>query len=194
MARETQRYDRVAQTLTRRRAIAGGATILASGGTLLVLGTDDVQAAVSLGELSIPDASLTGETVTPVVDVDVRYSYDIGEQAIGALQFALTVGGDEIAGADLVTDRTTYEGATDLAGRVTDSEAWASGDFSPEVASSVERTLTVGLALDVTDPDGNVIASDSVTEDVTVVVAHPQESQLTARVGGSGVVRTATDG
>jgi len=192
MTREQQRYDRVAQTLTRRKAIAGGATLLATGGTIIALG-EEVRAEVALDELEIPDATLTGERVTPVADVDVRFSYDVGEQAVGALRFALTVGGDVIASSELVTDRTTYDGTTDLAGPVTDSDAWASEDFSPAVASSVERTLNLGLSFIVTDPDGGELASATTSEEVVVVVEHPQESKRTAQVGGSGVVRTATN-
>lgn len=191
MTRESQRFDRVEQHLTRRRALAGGATLLAAGGTLHVLG-DEARASVAIGDLTIPDASLTGERVTPVVDVAVDYDYDVGETAIGALEFALSVDEAEVATAELVTDRTTFEGTTDLAGPVTDAAAWDRDDFSPAVAESVEHTLTVGLALDVTAPDGTSIVADSVTEDVTVVVSHPQESKRTAEVGGSGVVRTAT--
>lgn len=191
MTGDSQRFDRVAQ-LSRRQAIAGGVTLFSAGGTLFVLG-GDARAAVSVGELSIPDASLTGEQVTPVVDVEVAYEYDVGEEPIEALQFALTVDGDEIATSELVTDRTAFEGTTTLAGPVTDSSAWASSDFSPEVASSVSREVAVGLSLDVTGTEGNVIVSDSAEETVTVNIAHPQETQWTASVGGQGVIRTATE-
>lgn len=190
MARETQRYDRVAQYLTRRQAVAGGATLLATGGTVIAF-SDDARASVALDELAIPDASLTGEQVTPVADVDVRYAYDVGETAVGALRFALTVDGDPIASAELVTDRTTFKGTTDLAGAVTDASAWASDDFAPAVASSVEHTLSVGLSLTVVDPDGAELASATTTENVTVVVSHPQETQYSVRVGGDGEIRTA---
>jgi len=192
MSRETQRYDRVEQFLTRRKAIAGGATILATGGTVIALGSD-ARAEVALDALEIPNATLTGESVSPVADVDVAFSYDVGETAVGALRFALTVGGDTIASSELVTDRTTYEGTTDLAGPVTDSTAWTSDDFSPAVASSVTRTLSVGLSLTVVDPNGGELASATTNEEVSVVVEHPRDSKVTARVGGQGVIRTATD-
>jgi len=192
MSRETQRYDRVEQYLTRRKAIAGGATILATGGTIVALG-GDARAEVALDALEIPDATLTGESVSPVADVDIAFSYDVGEVAVGALRFALTIGGDTVASAELVTDKTTYEGTTDLAGPVTDSTAWASDEFSPDVASSVRRTLSVGLTLTVVDPNGGELASATANEDVAVVVEHPRDSKVTARVGGQGVIRTATD-
>jgi hypothetical protein len=192
MTRESQRYDRVEQFCTRRKALAGGATILATGGTIIALG-GDARAKVALDALEIPDATLTGETVSPVANVDVRYEYDIGEQAMGALRFALTVGGDVIASSELVTDKTTYEGTTDLAGPVTDSTAWTSDDFSPAVASSVTRTLSVGLSLTVVDPNDAELASATASEEVSVVIEHPRDSKVTARVGGQGVIRTATN-
>lgn len=192
MTGDTQRLDRVAQTYSRRRALAGGATLLFAGGTLHILG-GSARAAVAMDTLEIPDASLTGDEVTPVADVEVAYSYDVGENPIEALQFALTVGGDEIATAELVTDRTAFEGTTTLDGAVTDADAWDSSDFAPEVASEVSREVTVGVAMDVTATDGSVIVSDSAEATPTVNVAHPQETEWTATVGGRGVVRTATE-
>lgn len=192
MTREHNRRDRVVSTLTRRRAIAGGATLLTAGGTVLFV-SDDASASVELGSLAIPDASLTGEEVTPVVDVTAKYDYDVGTSAVAEIVVELLVGDGVIASETLVTDRTVLTNESDLAGRVTDSDAWASSDFAPAVASSVEQTLTVGLRFRVLDSDGNAIVSATTSEDVVVTVSHPQESQYVASVGGNGVVRTATD-
>lgn len=187
-----RRYDRAVAQLSRRRALAGGAALLTVGGTLVWVGSDTARADVTIGELTIPDESFESEGIDPVVDVTAKYDFDVGQAAVSELRFTLTVDGDTVATADLVTDATVLTGETDLSGRITDSEAWAIEDFAPGVAETVERTLTVGLAFAVVGSDGAAIVEDSVSEDVSVTVAHPQQSQYVASVGGTGTVRTAT--
>jgi hypothetical protein len=189
---DSKRYDRAVAQLSRRRALAGGAALLTAGGTLVWVGSDTARADVTLDKLTIPDADFESTGIDPVVDVTAKYDYDTGQAAVDKLRLTLTVGGDTVATEELVTEHTVLTGEADLSGRITDSEAWSDTDFAPAVAETVERTLTVGLTFAVVGTDGQAIVEDSVTEDVTVTVAHPQESQYVAAVGGTGTVRTAT--
>lgn len=192
MSREKQRFDRVAQSLSRRRLIGGAATLLTAGGTLVVVG-DPAAAQVTVDDFAVSDAELTSEAATPVVDVTAAFEYDAGTQPVRALRFALSVGGSVIASDELVTDSTMNDGTTTLSGRVTDADAWTTDDFAPEVASSVSRELTIGLKFEVLDGEDSVIVSDTATDAATVVVSHPQESQYVAEVGGRGSIRTASE-
>jgi len=187
---ESKRHDRAVSYLTRRRALAGGAALLTAGGTVVAVG-DTASAAVTVSELSIADREFVSERVDPVLDVTAAFNYDAGTQPVQDLRFVLSVGGEEIASDELTTDRTTFTGDTTLSGRVTDSSAWSVSDFEPAVASSVSRSVTVGVTFEVLDGEGNVIVSDSAEDSGTVTVSHPQETQYVAEVGGSGSFRTA---
>jgi hypothetical protein len=185
-------YDGVAQHMNRRRVI-GGLGALATGGTMLALTPDGASAAVTVDGLEIPDTSFTAESVDPVVDVDIGYSYDAASSVVSALGFTLAVDGTVIAEDTLVTDATTLEETLSLSGAVTDSEAWSAADFQPEVASSVENDLTVSVTFDVLDDREESIVGDSASTTATVVVAHPQEATYQATVSGTGTIRTASE-
>jgi len=191
MAHDRQRFDSAVSHLSRRQALAAGAALVTAGGSLVVVG-EPASAQVSVEGLSVPDESFTRESVEPVVDVAVSYNYDAGTRPVERLRFGLTVGGTEVATEDLVTDRTTLSGETHLSGRVTDAEAWTATDFAPAVAEEVQHTLALGLSFAVVDTDGNTVVSDSASTEATVTVAHPQDSEYIAEVGGSGTIRAAT--
>ena len=193
MPDDSRRRDRVASYLTRRRALAGGAALLTAGGSLVWVG-EPASAAVSVDDYSVSDAEFTKAQLDPVLDVSVAYSYDAGNSTVGSLLFELQVGKTVVASEELVTDATTLDSTTELSGRIVDSDAWGLTDFSPEVASSVDRTVSTTLRFAVLDSNGEVIVEDSKSDTVTIAVAHPQESEYLASVGGDGTVRTATDG
>jgi len=186
------RYDRVVSTLSRRQAIAGGATLLTAGGTLVWVG-GGASAQVSVESLDIADASFEAESIDPVVDIEASYRYDIGTQPIKRVELALSVGDTEVVTESLLTSRTTADGTESLQGRVADSDAWALADFAVAVGESVEHTLSVTLTMTVVDRSGETIISDKATDEVVVSVAHPQANKWTAGIGGSGVVRTESE-
>lgn len=191
MAGDHDRPNRAGRTLSRRQAIAGGSALLAAGGTLVWVG-DPVRAAVSVDELTIPDASFERDDLDPVVAVTAGYEYDVGTTAVSALRFELVVDETVVASEQLRTDEPTLSGETELSGRIADSDAWALADFAPAIGETLERDLTVTLRFAVLGSDDSAIVSDSASETVTVTVAHPQDSAYTASVGGEGEIRTAT--
>lgn len=189
MTRHATRYDRAVSTLSRRQALAGGATLLTAGGTLVWVG-QPASAAVSVEEWTVADATFEAEAVTPVVDATVQWSYDVGERAVAELFVGLSVDGETIASETLDTKRTVLDGDSALSGDVTDSSAWDQSDFEVGVGEAVTRTLTIGVTFEVRDESG-VIVADSDEDSAEVEVSHPQETKLLAEVGGSA---TITDG
>lgn len=177
--------------MTRRRALAGGATLLAGGGTLLVV-SDGVAADVTVDSLDVPDESFEAEVIDPVLDVTAAYAYDVGAASVGSLVFEVGVDGGAIASDELMTDETALQNTTALSGPVLDSPAWDAAAFEPAVGETVENTLSVSLRFAVVDTDGGEIVADEATTDCLVAVSHPQESVYTAAVGGEGVVSDAS--
>jgi hypothetical protein len=107
---------------------------------------------------------------------------------VADLRFELLVDGDVVASDELTTDKTTFDGTTELSGRVLDASAWDQSDFSPEVASEIQQDVTVGVRFAVLDSGGSVIVEDSKSDSASVAVSHPQEVRLVASVGGSGTI------
>jgi hypothetical protein len=187
MTRQTQRYDRVVSTLSRRQLIAGAGTLAAGGLGVVALG-GGARAQVSVDGLQIPDANLTAEAPTPAVRVDIGYEYDVGTAPVAALGFTLAVDGTVVAEDKLDTTRSTLSETTTLNGAIADSEAWRNDDFAPEVGGSLTREVVVTVGFDVLESGGSSIAGDSVTTTVPVSVSHPQETKYIASVGASGEI------
>lgn len=190
MGQQDRRMDRVAQHMTRRRAIAGGATLLAGGGTLLLV-SEGVAADVTVDSLDIPDESFEADGIDPTLDVTAAYSYSVEGASVGSLVFDVGVDGGVVASDELMTDETALQNTTALSGPVLDSPAWDAADFDPAIGETVEQTLSVSLRFAVLDVGGGEIVADEATTECVVTVSHPQESAYTAAVGGEGVV---TDG
>ena len=189
MADDNSRFDRVAQSMTRRRALAGGATLLTAGGTLVWV-SDPASAQVTIAEFTAESRQFDAEQVAPVVEATLAWDYDVGNRVVSAIRLRLTVDGTAVAEDTLTTDRTTLNGETTLSGSVVDSEAWSAADFAPDVAASVTRSLTVGIELAVLDDRGEAIVSDRATDTAELTVSHPQDSEYTAEIGGAATFHT----
>lgn len=188
MTDDDSRLDRAVSTLNRRQALAGGASLLTAGGTLVWVG-DPASAQVTVDQFAVSDASFESDSVDPVVDVTAAYAYDVGTRPVNSLRFTLAVGDSEIASEELVTDESTLENTTTLSGRIADAAAWSLSDFAVDAGDSTEHTVSVTLGFAVLESDGSEIVSDSATDEATVAVTHPQDSAVTASVGGEGLIR-----
>jgi len=184
--------DRIVSKLSRRRALAGVATLATAGGSLVVVG-EPAQASVSVDGLDVSDATFERESVTPVVDVSVSYQYDASLEPVNALEFALLVDGTEVASDELITDKTALDGQTTLSGTVTDSQQWSESDFQPTVGEAVTREIQFTLEFRVVTSEGTTIVDDEASDTATVEVSHPQQSALVASVGGRGTIRAADE-
>ena len=187
MTDKDSRRDRAVSALSRRKALAGGATLLTAGGTLVWVG-DPVSAQVSVESFSVADAQFESDSVYPVVDVDVAFRYDVANEPIDHLHVGLAIGDTEVVSETLVTSESAYEGTTTLSGRVADSAAWSLQDFAPAAGESVEQTVDVTLTFAVRESDDSVIVEDSATDSATVAVTNPGAA-ASAVVGGEGVIR-----
>jgi len=56
------------------------------------------------------------------------------------------------------------------------------------VGESVERTLALGVSIEVRDSAGSVLASDTQSTSATVAVAHPQKTEHVASIGVDGEI------
>jgi len=177
--------------VSRRQAILGIGTVAAGSTALATVTTDRAAAQVSVESLSIPDASFTAESITPELAVTIGFSYDVGDEAVGSLRFGLAVDGTEIDSEELNTTKATFEGETSLAGLLTDSDAWASGEFTVGIGESVSQEISATVTFEVRDGTGGVLIDDSANETVVVSVSHPQETTWNASVGGVGEITDA---
>jgi hypothetical protein len=178
--------------VTRRRAVAGLGGLATAGVGVLAIAPDPARAQVSVDTFDVTGGEFTAASITPVADVTIGYDYDVGQEAISELRFALTINDTEVATESLTTQATQLSGETELSARVTESEAWSASDFEVAVGESVSHDVTVGVAFEVRD-SGGVLVSDTAEDTATVTVSHPQANTWTATVGGSGVIRTETD-
>lgn len=178
--------------LTRRRMLAGTATVggtLVGGGALLAHSTDAARATVAVDELTVPDAKFEKASVTPELQFTIDYAYAVADGAdIAAVYLAASVGGDVIAEQTLSTSTTAADSDASLQGQIVNASAWSTADFSVAVGESVERTLDIGVTLEVRDSDGGVLAGDDASTQATVTVSHPEDSQTTASVGAAGEI------
>jgi len=175
--------------VSRRQALVGIGTLAAGGVGLSAVAVETAGASVSVDSFAVSDAEFTAESVTPVLDVTLVFDYDVGNQPVSSLRFAVSVGDSQIAEKTLNTGMATYEGTETLSGVITDSDAWSASDFSPPVADSVSRQVSVSVLFAVRDSDGAAIASDTASDTATVSVSHPQETEYVASVGGSGAIQ-----
>lgn len=186
---EVSRFDSVAQHYNRRRVVAGLATLAAGGAGLSALG-HPARASVSIDSWTVPDASFEAEAVAPVADATIAYAFDVGsDTAVRALAFELLVDGHAVASDELVTETTSLENTTTLSGALTDSGAWSTSDFDVAVGESVAHDVTVAVRFAVVGTDESEIVTARAEDTATVTVAHPQQTEYTASVGGEVAIR-----
>jgi hypothetical protein len=172
--------------VSRRQALIGIGTLASGATTTAYLATDRARADVAIGDLSVSDETFEAESIDPKLVVDVQYRYDASGASVDSVRFRLLVGGGVLDETQLSTSQESLEESTRLEGRLASLDAYASGDFAPEVGGSVTESFEATVAFDVLDADETPIASAEVTDTVTVSVSHPQENEYEASVGGDG--------
>jgi len=188
MSHENRSHD---SPITRRRALAAGATLLTAGGTLVWVG-EPASAQVSVESFSVADASFESESIDPVVDVTAAYRYDVAERPVDHLWFGVAIDGDTVAEETLVTETSTLENTTQLSARVADASGWSLTDFAPDAGGSVEHEVAIALSFAVRERDDSTIAQASAQDSATIAVTNPNSGNPTAALGGEGVIRDSS--
>lgn len=149
----TDRNDALWSPVSRRQALAGLGTLATGAGVVGVssLTAEHVRAQVTVENFAVADAEFTATAADPRVVVDVGYDYSVGETVVSAVMLRLSVDGTEVASDELVTDRTTLRGSSEIRGAITDSDEWDSDDFAPAVAESVTREVSVTVDMAILD-------------------------------------------
>lgn len=186
------RVDSLVSQMSRRRALAGAGALVTAGGSVALVGRP-ARAEVDMETFTVSDAEFERESLDPVLDVTATYDYDVGDEAVNALEFRLLADGDEIAFEDLQTDRVTLANDTELSGRILESEAWSAADFEPSIGEEVSRQVEITLEFAVVTSEGTVLADDSATDTAEITVVNPQQEVIVAKIGGSGQIRASDD-
>lgn len=169
--------------LSRRRVLAGVATVAGGGTAITLAASQSARAEVGVEDVSIQDASFEAEAVDPIVDVTVAYAYRY--DAPTELHIELLVGDEPVASESLRTGRAELENTTTLSGRVVDAAAWELSDFRVAPNETVTRDIDVGVRFAVVDVD-EVVAEDAASDTAEIEVTHPDES--VAQVGMTGEI------
>lgn len=178
-------------TVTRRRVLATGASIIGAGsvGVYGVTRTENARASVDVESFQVSDVTFEAQSVTPVLDATIAYDYSVKNAS--EIFIGLEAGGEQIASETLRTDSSELQNTTELSGNVLDSPAFDQSDFA--VASGEETTVSVDVSVVFeVRYDSNVVASDSASDTASVEVLSP-ESGAYATVGGSASFRDGSE-
>lgn len=182
----------IAQHTTRRRVLAGGASLLSAGAGVAVLGGSEGTARaaeVSSDGLNVNGAHYDapdGQLYSPRIDVDATWSFEGCDAATGIMVALLMDGG--------MTDSTTLaipgpsgSGTTAVGAPVADSRNWDAEEWTPPDGGTVEHTVAVRVAFEVRDDANDTLATAEATDDVPISVDDAGPTRV-ASVGGSGSV------
>lgn len=180
--------------MSRRRVVAavGTATITATSIGTYLSGRSEA-ASIQVDSLDVSSQSFEAESVSPVVDVDMQYSYDVGDKQVASVRVELLVGGQVVAYQNLQTQRSSLDADASLSAKLSKSDAWNSSDFTVDVGKSVEHSINVGVRLAVRDSTESVIVDAKASDTATLSITHPQKNEWTASVSATGTIRDASN-
>lgn len=175
-----------AQSLTRRRVMAGTGTLLAGGATFAAL-TDSAKANVTL---DIPDKeykSDDGDLHAPWLYVSCGLEYqNVPNAARGRVE--LQVDGDPIGQRNLSLSGGSETMQFDMAGDVTDSSSYDSSTFTePDDGHSAQVQVPVRLVVHLYDDTDTKLLSTDASTTVTITVTN--KAGPTLIIQGTGEVR-----
>jgi len=164
---KTKPTDRLRSTVSRRQFTIGLGALAASG-SLLVLGTGESRAAVSIQDFAAENASLESGA-DPHLKADLAYEYDLGAQAtVEEVAFELRVAEDTIASERLSTSESALSSTVSLDGPLVSSGSYSSSDFA--VSEKTSFDLDVSVWFGVLNASGDTIAEATASDTATVVI------------------------
>jgi len=153
--------------------IAIGAIGVGTVGT--VFSTQEADAvSVSMGEMNVPDESVTGEPETVDIAVETDIEWDSPQGPTG-VQIILTAGDTdsdlyEIASQNLEISSNTGSQTTTITGDVTKSMALSLSSFELVTGQSAKHTdVEIGIDVTLYNADGD-LATASVSDTATITV------------------------
>lgn len=182
----------IAQHTTRRRVLAGGASLLTAGAGVAVLG--GIEGTARAAEVSADGLNVSGahydapdgQLYSPRIGVDATWSFEGCDAATGIMT-ALLVGGGLVDNTTLAIPGPDGSGTTAVGGLVTDSRMWDAEEWTPPEGGTVEHTVAVRVAFEVRDDNNDTLATAEATDDVPISVDDAGPTRV-ASVGGSGSV------
>lgn len=148
------------------------------------------QASVSMGNLSIADATTTANgTVSDVrLDADVAWEYDVPDAERRILELSAGPSGGTLEVLDFRQTETTAgqdSGTVTFDVSLLDASGLSASDFDPPIAGTQTTDVTVEARVEVRRAGGDAVVR-TVRDTVTVTVNDGET--LSAGVGGTGTV------
>jgi hypothetical protein len=169
--------------MQRREILKQGAVGLAglgSGWALVEHSTGQSHASLTMGELSISDASKTtrdGQIDDVQVSISGDWSYKLpsgkSPQTWSVTLFATNGESQAIIGED--SDSAKYlsnNGSHQISGSLTDTQLYSTEDFKAPDGKIKEVTIGFVLVFETVNPDGKVLAKSTLDETATVSVTN----------------------
>lgn len=190
----------IQEHITRRKAIVAGTTTVL-GATGLALGTREAgaQAAVYVGELSVPDKTISPEdgavyALWAVVSGTFEYRVDADPDVWEA--YLLVYDGDGNSEAVGITDGPATSrqnsGSYALRGPITAASFWGPEDFTvPDGEESISQTIPIEIAFLVRDSAGDMLIQARAADEAVVTV--DREGQVLADLAGTAEIVAQED-
>lgn len=160
---------------------------------LTTLSKPSSAASIEFNTLNIPDRTFTSRDGTParmVVFTDVRAQWKVDSTPASA-DIYLFARDDDGGFHELATNQRTDVTATgdvtvSLVGNLLDADFISASDMAaPGAGEQTATTATLGVLVQVSDADGNVLVDADATREVTLTIT---EDAISAQIGGSGDV------
>jgi hypothetical protein len=153
------------------------------------------QASMQMDGLSIADENKTvsGNVTAVTLDADLSYQHEVPDAERRIVKLKVGPSKDDLTLVDYQQQRDpsgTASGTVTLSGSVLEHEAFSAEVFQPGVASTSAREIVVQAVVEVQRSGGDAV-THTVTDTATVRLT--DDAELSAAVGGTGVVSVETD-
>jgi hypothetical protein len=177
--------------------------LIASGIVLLTLGiagafiapSSPAEASMQMDGLSIADENKTvsGNVTGVTLDADLSYQHEVPDAERRIVKLKVGPSKDDLTLVDYQQQRDpsgTASGTVTLSGSVLEHEAFSAEVFQPGVASTSAREIVVRAVVEVQRSGGDAV-THTVTDTATIRLT--DDAELSAEVGGTGVVSVSSD-
>jgi hypothetical protein len=177
--------------------------LIASSIVLLTLGvagafvapSSPAQASMQMDGLSVADTNKTvsGNVTDVALTTDLSYQHDVPDADRRIVKLKVGPSKDDLTLVDYQQQRDpsgSASGTVTLSGSVLEHDTYTGESFQPAVASTSTREIVVQAVIEIQRSGGDAV-THTVTDTATVRLT--DDAELTATVGGTGVVSVSTD-